>query len=121
MLKKGNKRLFCLCNYCAFQKYIALSLLTLLIAGAFYGGYCEERPNKKKLFPVVVGVALTVSGAAYAVYHNRIAQSKYDAYQKSAFTDNTNELRRDVAEHELHTMVGGAVAGVGFLTLTIAF
>jgi hypothetical protein len=75
-------------------------------------------PNKKQL---ASGVVMITAGAILSASGYYFGEKYYSKYQKSAFTENSRDLRKKVIAFNVMAVGGGVIAGTGLLVLVLSF
>ncbi len=97
------------------------TLVPLIIIIAISQAPAASQKQGSSFFGLVFGISLVALGSGYAFYHYNESEKKYDTYEKSAFSDNTTRLRKNVVRHDQHSLLGGALASIGALGIIISF
>jgi hypothetical protein len=97
---------------------LAAALLSAPAAGA---GDIPDRKSGTRILVAGAGLALLAGGGALAYHQNREADRDMDRYRRSAFTENTAGLRRDVEAHQRLTWAGLAGAALGGILIVVSF
>lgn len=105
----------------SFQKTISIPLVLLLLSGLMFPSQAETRKKSPSLFGITIGLGMTIGGTMYASWQYRKAQDAYLLYTKSAFTDNTTDLRDNVQSHEHQMLLGSLIAGLGAVCVVVSF
>jgi hypothetical protein len=70
---------------------------------------------------IVSGIGMISGGAIlFAVGHIR-GREAYSDYKKSAFTSNTDDLRKKVQIYNALRITGGVIGGAGIIVLVVSF
>lgn len=70
---------------------------------------------------IVSGIIMISSGTIIALTSHYIGKDYYDQYSKSAFTENTERLRKRVRVYNAMQIGGGVLAGTGFIVMMVSF
>ncbi len=70
---------------------------------------------------IVSGIIMISSGTIIALTSHFVGEDYYDKYKKSAFTENTNRLRKKVTACNALQIGGGVLAGAGFIVMMVSF
>ncbi len=79
----------------------------------------EQSPPKKG--GIVAGSIMITSGAALAIIGHYAGKESYNRYKKSAFTENTDQLRNRVNGFNAMRITGGILAGAGLIVIVVSF
>ena len=108
-----------------FPKWLPIAMaVALLFAPCSFAGNAETaRPARSHahLYVTGAGLLLLAGGGAFAYYQNRAADRDMAVYRKSAFTDNTVDLRASVEGHQRLTWAGLAGAALGGILVVVSF
>jgi hypothetical protein len=70
---------------------------------------------------IVVGALLLSGGFAAGITGQILGKKTYSKYLNSAFTKNTDRLRKSVMKYNVMRFFGGISAGTGFFILVFSF
>jgi hypothetical protein len=70
---------------------------------------------------IVSGIIMISSGTIIALTSHFVGEDYYDKYKKSAFTENTDRLRKKVTACNALQIGGGVLAGAGFIVMMVSF
>ncbi|MBN1760999.1 MAG: hypothetical protein JW863_21910 [Chitinispirillaceae bacterium] len=103
------------------KKNAGYLLIAVLVLGITASTFAESGKKKPSVPGIAVGIGCMTGGALFSVYHYTRAKSIYEKYEKSAFTDNTKELHREVKRRDLFCILGGVAAWAGLFTMVVSF
>lgn len=83
-------------------------------------GYSEKKSSRDKK-GIITGVVMIGCGALLSYAGQELGDDYYDKYQKSAFTENTDKLRRKVNGCNVLRIGGAVVAGTGLFVMVFSF
>lgn len=95
---------------------IPLLLLTCVLSPLADGN--DDKPSTPG---IAIGIGCITGGAIFSIYNYTRAKAEYERYRKSAFTDNTKELRREVRRRDLFCVLGAVASGLGLVTVVVSF
>lgn len=81
----------------------------------------EEKKKEKSLFVSILGIGMVAGGSIGSYYNYTKAREHYEVYKKSAFTDNTTDLRKDVRRNDAGTVLCALTAGLGAIVIVVKF
>ncbi len=87
-------------------------------------GYSAENgKDEHQMRPggIVVGSLLLSGGFAAGITGQILGKKAYSKYLRSAFTDNTDRLRKRVTQYNIMRVAGGICAGTGTFILIFSF
>jgi hypothetical protein len=76
--------------------------------------------NRKIVFRIT-GLILVAGGGMMAYYFDHKADEAYGDYEKSAFTENTEALRKDVGAYDRGKFICMGLAGAGLVLIVLSF
>lgn len=94
-------------------------MILLMLCSTLSFGETGER--KISVAGIVIGTGMVAGGAVFSVYNYQRAKVRYKKYEKSAFTENTTRLRSDIRKRNLFCVLGGVLAGMGAIGITVSF
>ena len=104
------------------KKNSTFIIMLLLVIFCGRQAAAGDTGNKKPSVPgIAIGIGCMTGGALFSVYHYTRGKAQYEVYRKSAFTDNTRELHREVKRRELFCILGAVAAGAGLFTVVVSF
>lgn len=104
------------------QNFIRIAVIATFVFYSVSPSFAEEQKKEEKShFGLVLGLGMIAAGTIFSVVQYNASKERYEIYRKSAFTDNTTGLRKDVERHDLLCIIGGAVAGVGAIGVVVSF
>ena len=103
------------------KKCTGYFLVAVLILGLSAATFAESEKKKPSVPGIAIGIGCMAGGAVFSVYNYTRARAEYDRYRKSAFTDNTKGLRREVRRRDLYCVLGAVAAGLGLVTVVVSF
>ncbi|NLP04281.1 MAG: hypothetical protein GX089_17445 [Fibrobacter sp.] len=80
----------------------------------------DEQSSPKK-GGIVVGSLMITSGTVLTVVGYYVGKESYSRYKKSAFTENTDQLRKKVNGFNAMRITGGILAGAGLIVIVVSF
>jgi hypothetical protein len=83
-------------------------------------GNNKESPSVNK-HGIFTGAVLIACGAALGYTGHKLGKEYYARYKKSAFTENTDILRKEVVGCNMLRIGGAVVAGTGVLVIVFSF
>lgn len=101
--------------------FFIIPLVLLLTAGQIFTSHAEDSGKRANLFGISIGLGMTIGGTVYATWQYQKEQEAYSLYSKSAFTDNTKDLREDVQSHTNQRLLGSLIAGLGAVCVVVSF
>lgn len=111
-------------RYRAFlmKKDTTFIILLLLVMFCSRQIAAADTGTKKPSVPgIAIGLGCMAGGTVFSVYNYTRGKARYEVYQKSAFTDNTRELHREVKRRDLLCILGAVAAGAGLFTVVVSF
>ncbi|HEX2960116.1 MAG TPA: hypothetical protein VHO70_25000 [Chitinispirillaceae bacterium] len=81
----------------------------------------DKEEHRSKPGGIVAGSLLLSGGIAMGITGQIIGKKTYSKYLRSAFTDNTNRLRKRVMKYNVMRVAGGICAGSGLFILIFSF
>jgi len=100
---------------------LAVVMIVVLSAVSFAKECDKEKQCKKFLPRTVIGIGMVAGGTALSVLQYTYAKEEYSTYRKSAFTDNTEKLHKDVRWHDTYCVLGVVLASLGAITIVVDF
>ncbi|NLL14650.1 MAG: hypothetical protein GX267_14700 [Fibrobacter sp.] len=81
----------------------------------------ENQKQSLGIKGIVSGILLIAAGTVLSVNGYYCGESHYKRYKKSAFTENTDRIRRKIVYSNLKCVGGGVIAGTGLLVTIFSF
>ncbi len=81
----------------------------------------EDRKSSLNVRGVISGILIMTAGTVLSVNGYFSGEDHYSRYKKSAFTVNTDRIRRKVVISNLKCIGGGVIAGTGLLVTIFSF
>lgn len=100
--------------------FIAIILFSC-ITPSFGKDTVEEKKKGKPLIVSILGIGLVAGGSVGSYYNYTKARDHYKVYKKSAFTDNTTDLRKNVRKHDAGCVLSALAAGLGAIFIVVPF
>jgi hypothetical protein len=109
----------------AHNKVIGMVVMVAIILSCMAPCFAEEKEESKKEGKSRVGLVFSLgilaAGSIFAYYQYSAAKDDFAIYRKSAFTANTTDLRKNVEQHDLLTIIGAVAAGAGAIGVVVSF
>ncbi len=104
------------------KKNATFIILLLLVIFCTRQAAAGDTDTKKPSVPgIAIGLGCMAGGTLFSVYNYARGKAQYEVYRKSAFTDNTSELHREVKRRDLFCILGAVAAGAGLFTVVVSF
>ncbi|MFP4418780.1 MAG: hypothetical protein ACLFSB_16080 [Chitinispirillaceae bacterium] len=81
----------------------------------------DKKPDSFNRKGIVSGSIMFFSGGVLCLTGHILAEQRYDNYKRSAFTENTENLREEVTAFTMMQIGGGVIGGAGLLVLVFSF
>ena len=95
--------------------------IPLLVVTCVFLSFAGDNAKKPSVPGIAIGIGCMTGGAIFSAYNYVHARSQYKVYRKSAFTDNTKDLHREVRRRDLFCVLGAVAAGIGLVTVVVSF
>jgi hypothetical protein len=103
------------------QLFLIVIMLFSCVLPTFGKDNVSEKKKEKSLLVSILGIGLVAGGSVGSYYNYTKARDHYKVYKRSAFTENTTELHKDVRQHDAGCILSALAAGLGAVIIVVPF